>query len=295
MADDLIEQAIGALHSGVAPMLPSAAPEQQSTIMQLLPHILPALALGAGAALTSPNRSKPQIIGRGLLGATAGFGAGSPTQRDLYYQERLQDYHARRTALEQQTTDRDAYAASLPEEKRSLFLQDPHAYVTHELAQQDRKPNVALLTKVFGADADQLSGIDSKDLSHITSYVIEHDYANQHRPMKLHVVDNVPITQPDGTQKPGYGVLDLNTNKMVGPPILKYEEPKASDPIKAQEAKILDEYLEHGAAGMTPEKLRVVNKLLALNPQQAIGAEIGSGGSTGATAATPDNDPLGIR
>jgi hypothetical protein len=206
MADDTTPQGPGLL---------------QQLVAGLVPGLVPAAVVGVGSALAAPSGSSAgQAVGRGMLGAMAGYQSAQPTQRDLYYKDRLAFSQLQRQKLEADMADKAKWAKSLealPEEDRLLASADPKAYVDHVMAQREKKLNVPLLSKVFGVSEDDLAGMDPKTVNKLTADVMEWDFKNKHQPAQLSVVD-APYTTPEGAEHPGWALFDKTSKQLVGPP-----------------------------------------------------------------------------
>lgn len=152
VGDDFINAAVGPLQPpqdvGGQPGVPSPQPD---ILRQLLPKLLPALIMGTGAALSSPIRSAPLIAGRALMGAAQGWEAGTPSQKDLYYNERANREKAAWTQLQHDTADENAYVATLPTaEEKVAFETDKKGFMARKMMAGGRAENIAYLSMRTG-------------------------------------------------------------------------------------------------------------------------------------------------
>lgn len=152
----------------------------------ILKQLIPTLALGAGAALTSPIRSAPMIAGRAILGAASGYASAQPkpiTDKDLYYRDRLQMSELKRKEWQTSKAARESYADTLPENDKKAYLSmDAKGQTAFATSRMHRQMNQALLTKagsdlkISPAQAEILNQLPDNEYNKVVAHFIEADH-----------------------------------------------------------------------------------------------------------------------
>lgn len=202
-----------------------APPAPPMSLGSVVRQLLPAAVLGTGAALTSPIRSSPLIAGRALLGAYEGYKSAQPTEKDLYYQERLSALQMADRAQRIRMSNAAGYRDTLSDEDKLDFDLDPKAFRLTKTLETQRPYMVSHTSKVLGLDPEYLNNVPIQNLAKYDAYAAEHGAGTK-----------VKRLNPDGTAE--WMFINPHTGQDLftgGPaPMPKKGEPKTPSPVAAR-------------------------------------------------------------
>ena len=208
-----------------------------STLGTVLRQLIPTLALGIGGALTAPaGSSAGQAAGRGLLGAYEGYASQQPTEKDLYFQDRLKTAALERQQLQYVLNNKAEFEKLLltipDKEEQTIARADPAGWGKQRLASREADRNYAWTEKTSGWTPEQLALYrnisDPRDRNKFAISMWEHDHPKAATAMII--PEPYDFTKPDGTVVPGARARNRHTGEWYGDPYpVLPKNTKASD------------------------------------------------------------------
>jgi hypothetical protein len=193
-------------------------------VKPILPSILPMLASGVGAALTSPVKSGPMIAGRALLGGLQGWQEAEKlnanTQKDLYYADRSKLAQARALKLTSEMANKTKYRNTLTDPAEiAEYDADPKAHFARKFADQEKPENLAWFRQRFlknatPEDEAYLKSLSGKQVFDLYMAGVKHDFEAGEGKTK-HGVLMHDVLMPDGTS--ATLLVDPENNQQIGP------------------------------------------------------------------------------